>query len=1585
MQVTDSRPSRNPSSSTLSEGEEGRRVVLGEVTNVHRAADRQVQAKIRWEWNLPYLATSLSIAVALVVLGVFAHAIQARRVAEGLSNLAKKAMAEQDYPTEVKWLSQLIAFDFRYDRALERLAIATNNSVDSLEDVDKARQALMKAMASLDETADAERLAYLRRLLIQRLLEMPASWALEAEKQILLLKARSDDSEVLRWLGLSLFIQVENGEWRARDKSRFDRQKDYWGWMSCQPVGAVLEAAEAANADAIDLKIALLSAYLDRPELFDLPLEDAARQEFHRKAQRVIEDLQLHDDGRAQWACFTFEERLNKDAAEQLLARISQKAIDRLHNRPNTTEREERKDIRPASSYWDLSIAMAQAAKLEAAGKPAESDALYQHLVTVDRSFIPETQLAELYLRYAQSRLRRSEYASALEILQQGCKETSYSSALELWELIATIQCGQGNPDEALRGIEKLDEAIRQAHDFYLATPLRDSLREQELQRLARVRWHAAFLRSQQTLKTAPSWEATQALAELLQTQIEIPGELRLQAMLQLANAYGKSELWDLEARALEGAQELIPEDKALRKRVAEAWLRAGVLVRAESQFKSADDGSFESSLQYLQVVLENQQATPPASRELERVRQLIKQTRQRLLEEKAAGKVSDRAWVFEVIELANVVDALDQAEVDLGVRSDRGWMQLMNAYRDNAELQAMAARSFAALGQDDQTVIALENLDRLRSSAPRIWLETQLQIQLQQKQFVRAKEIVDVALREQLLPELSLRRLAAKAFAEAGDIEEACRILLPGKDSEDIPALFLLARYLLQGPLVEAGKPASTGSSTDFAATFDELVGRIQELEGPSGTIGLYLEAANLFRTFQKDGQPQSLAQAARIINQVIDARPRWMEALRLAGDIQAAKGNAEEAIALYRRAIAEGDSRVVTVFQLAKQLNQLGRFSDAEFEFQRIAQLSQYSRAISEFAVGLEQRKGNYEQALDLARGATERYPQDLYAWLIHAQAALAQQSVASSTDLIDEAERCFQKANEISEGTDVSVWIAQLRFVNRFRGPAATERLVDALSKSQLSEKSRGLLIAQAYLGFQDYAKAVEVLKATNDKLPYDIDVWCAIAECYRLSGQTGPALEALERAYRLNPKRSDVARSLAIMLATQQLPGVAAPWERIASLVEGIQAQTVDARNLFYALLLVTRGKSEQHAQALGLLKDLTISSDRAVAEDALRLSMVIHRQAWDDALAANRKDEMLKAQRESQALFDILWRSPDRTHLVNDLYQHASFLLQVGEQARVAELVDEFAGFSPNNPLLLNLRFRLAATEGEVAGLGEKVRAWVGDAKEQRNPSLLAEAGRLLSEQGLTEDSLPYLRAAYAMDSQWLRPLIVGLSRAGKLEEALRLCVERFAIEPNLETISLLTDVAILSIGRSPLDPQIDRMIRDSLVKFPASPKLLELVGTLRLFEARFPEAVELLLRAEKLAPRSLMTLNNLAIAAAEIPGRELEGLARAERAIEIYGRTPDLLDTLGIVQLYCGFPDKAEASLRASWEAKADSRTLLHLIQALSVQGKEAEVRERLRSLKLEELSGVVLTPRERQAIDKLLPESKRPAGREEL
>jgi len=179
-------------------------------------------------------------------------------------------------------------------------------------------------------------------------------------------------------------------------------------------------------------------------------------------------------------------------------------------------------------------------------------------------------------------------------------------------------------------------------------------------------------------------------------------------------------------------------------------------------------------------------------------------------------------------------------------------------------------------------------------------------------------------------------------------------------------------------------------------------------------------------------------------------------------------------------------------------------------------------------------------------------------------------------------------------------------------------------------------------------------------------------------------------------------------------------------------------------------------------------------------------------------------------------------------------------------------------------------------------------------------------------------------------------------------------------------------LAIFSVGQFPLEPQIDQIIIETLAKFPSNYQLLELTGTLRLFEQRYQEAFGLLIRAEKLAPQSVTILNNLAIVASEIPGREQEALARIEKAVELFGRSPDLLDTLGTVQLACGLAAQAESNLTASWEEKQDARTLLHLIQSLKAQGKQAALRERLKFFQLSSLRGIVLTTSEQKAIDSL-------------
>ena len=1575
MTIYPSVKTENPELGYFSEEERERPVILGDVTEALGHEDRQVRCKIRWEWNLRLLGISFASVAGLLVLAFFIHNLQAKRVAEGLSNLAKKAMSQQDHAMEVKWLKQLVAFDFRYDRALERLAIASNQSVSSLAEIDQARQSLVRAMATLNDSDELERLQKLRRLLIQRLLEMPANWALEAERQILLLQASPDDHEVLRWLAMSLFVQVENGEWRPRQKSRFNKDKDYWNWMSSQCVGNVLEFAEAVNPKASDLKIALLSTYVERPELLDITLNDATRQVLNDKARRIIEVLQTYDDGRAEWACFAFLEKLDKQQSGVLLTEITSKAVDRLLSPETALPRTERQDIRPATRYWDMNIAMARAAIWETEGRFEEADALYNQLITVDKNLIPEEQRADLHLRFARSLWKRQDHKSALEVLRKGCKETSPSSTLELWELIAVIVCAQDDGDQAATAIAELEQAIELTRHGYFASPNRGEAREQEMKRLNNIRWQTNLLKSEQKLRSNPTWQSIQELVELLQSQQDIPTSLRWQAQLLLASAYSRIGFWDLEASALEDALNLVPEDKVVRKRLATAWSKAGVLARAEPQLQLADDGSFTASLQQLQVMIEIQQSIPASMRKIDRLRQLQNQTRQRLSDETAAGKVNEKAWVFEMLEMCQAVDSLRSFELQLDMHWEKELLRLVQKHADQSELQALAAQSFDSIGNEESAAVALSNLDRLKAKTPQIWLDTNLRLQLRRKNKSQAKDLIQQATTEKILPELTLHRVAANAFLDVGDSQEACNILLQSKETDDVFYLFFLANKLLE-VIPNQGKPSNSEPPfTDFTLAIEQVIARVQQIEGPQGILGQYLDATKFLRSAQSNGDSKDLDQATKIILRVTDLRPRWADALKLAGDIRAAAFDSEKAVTYYRRAIAEGDLRVATVFLLAQQLSQLGRFSEAEIEFQRISHLSVQSGAISEFAIGLKQQQGKDEDALDLARLATSRHPQNTTAWLLQAQAAEKQHASTGGreAELLDEAEKCLQKASEISGGADPAIWMAQFRFCFRFRGPEATESLIEKLRNSSLSEKSRGILSAQAYTRMFIYNKAIDALSMTTKKLPYDLDILNALAEVYRLNGQPSQSLEVLEKAYRINPKRSDIARSLAITLATHNPSGGEVPWARIGNISEGIEAQSTDSKRLFYAFLLATRGAEQQRAEALKMLSEMLFSGELLVAQDAIRLSITIHRQAWEDAKRAKRPDEMLVRQREIQRLFDTLWRAPERLTLINDWYQHADFLLQVGERDRVVQLIEELDQLSSGSPLLLNLRFQCALADGKAVRLAEKVHQWVGNELDNRNAPLLAEAGRLLSDQGLHLEALPYLQSAYQIDPQWLRPLIVALSRAGKMDDAFKLCVERYRVEPTVETVSVLVDLAIFSVGQFPLEPQIDQIIMESVARFPSNYKLLELAGTLRLFQQRYQEAFGLLILSEKLAPQSVITLNNLAIVASEIPGREQEGLARIEKAIKLFGRTPDLLDTLGTVQLTCGLAAQAETSLAASWEEKQDARTLLHLIQALLAQGKQVEIRERLKFLKLSDLRGIVLTTREQKAIESLL------------
>ncbi len=152
-----------------------------------------------------------------------------------------------DFVKESKWLSQLISLRPNSDDYLYRWALAVNHSAKEFSDIDGARQALSRALASMNGSADLTRSAELRRMLIERLLELKGVWYSGAERQVLLSSATNEDPIVLRQLALSLYGQLEAGEWRPRESKSLDQEKDYWPWLASQPVGVVVEKAHEWN------------------------------------------------------------------------------------------------------------------------------------------------------------------------------------------------------------------------------------------------------------------------------------------------------------------------------------------------------------------------------------------------------------------------------------------------------------------------------------------------------------------------------------------------------------------------------------------------------------------------------------------------------------------------------------------------------------------------------------------------------------------------------------------------------------------------------------------------------------------------------------------------------------------------------------------------------------------------------------------------------------------------------------------------------------------------------------------------------------------------------------------------------------------------------------------------------------------------------------------------------------------------------------------------------------------------------------------------------------------------------------------
>jgi tetratricopeptide (TPR) repeat protein len=262
-------------------------------------------------------------------------------------------------------------------------------------------------------------------------------------------------------------------------------------------------------------------------------------------------------------------------------------------------------------------------------------------------------------------------------------------------------------------------------------------------------------------------------------------------------------------------------------------------------------------------------------------------------------------------------------------------------------------------------------------------------------------------------------------------------------------------------------------------------------------------------------------------------------------------------------------------------------------------------------------------------------------------------------------------------------------------------------------------------------------------------------------------------------------------------------------------------------------------------------------------------------------------------------------------------------------------------------------FKLRNQEAELLALLKR--------KALEQPEQLAALGALLDGYGFPEEAeSAYRKFADADLKQPVRQLMLADFVAGRDRpaEAMEL-ITRFKSAVPIEQVA----AAALTVYNAPSvtaeqKQLIETWILEAIQKRPDLLALSSKLALIRIDQGRVDEAETLFRRVLASAPDDVEALNNLAwLLALREPSEPEAGLPLIDRAIDLTGAVPGLLDTRAVVRIRLGQPQQALQDLADARAVVAGTPTLaLHQAWAHHAAGDAAAARTDLaeaRELKL--------------------------------
>jgi tetratricopeptide (TPR) repeat protein len=1540
-----------------------------------------------WTLNFPFLVGSSGLFVILAISAYAMHYWQVTRTAAVFLRRADQLESEQKWFEAASYIQQYLRLNPESSSEWIRMARLYEQGATTFSQRERAIELYYRALGTgPDDEASAlqQRVASLL-LHNQRFLEAQTA----AEE---LLASNPGDAKGLRLRALALWGQWQGGglisagssgtsasasEATGRQGAPVDMLTDPSQGPSVAKSGTniviiALEDALAKNGSDIELTVALATAYRDRVLKAYLPVD-------RTKSINNVSELSETDRIKLADSLMGRFSSLRSTNPQELLA--SYQYSERWNLAGSQADLDAAVRLAPKNVPVLLAAAQnayRQAQRIKAAGGAKEevqrlldlAGNRYQQVIQLD----PASQNPQPHLHLGAILTARGLFKEATAAWNAGLAKFKASPyAVEFHARLADHQIEQGLLKDAETTLIAVDTAIAK----FPPGVAREAVLNIELdQDLRRGLWH---------IKRKEPREAIPFLQRVALRQEQLGGrsEQSLRALLLLGGAFASQSNWNSAAEAYDRAALQEPGLAIAHLAASGCWLEANAVEsaveRAERAVRLAP--SCQTWYAVATAMYRQQLLLAGADRVWSRLDQALAAGIQ-LVEDKTLAE----PWRLHLLQADSILARANGPISDAQRQEALAILQQAEAkYPEDRGLARSLPNAYQRLGASVEADRSCERLASVSDAAEEALLIRARLLQMRGEYDTAAEMLTQLSQDTAELAPLSLQQEMINIKLARRDYSAARNLLLAvhAQSPKDLTTLRRLADIDLEGKKlvdVERWETAMTacGSAGELLALYFKTRRSLLQVATPTDPL---------------------LATAAEDQARLVKAEPNWAEAVALGGMIEQARGRLDQAIQAYERAVRLGDQRMATYERLISLLEANNRTSDAERYLARLKSRVPLSQRLTVFESTLELRRNQLDEAIEIARNGVHRRPEDATAhiWLGR---------MLDRKDLLKDAEAAFLEATRVAP-QDARSWSALIEFHVRVGNlPKARQGLKDLATTAKVAESDRSFLMAQHYelLGDRELAGS-EYAKAVADA-PQNPVVLLRAANFYRRI-DLEKSLEFAKSAYQIDPESALARRTLAAILADR---GREEDWQALDQLFGQTQAAEVSEDNRFRAVLQARRGGAANLAEAIAIMVELVDrASSRSVA-DRLMLARLYERQAGfaKDSLAA--EQSIAKAREQFALLCEGTFA--EAPHLI----AYANFLLRRGEidaarkpMAQLAVLIKSSAKVAPT---LRAEYIRLSLAQGDVAVAEEQLLEL-----EQAEPDALfciSLRAQLLEKAGKSQEIEPLVEAAaerlidkaqraaeqaavcqgtgdlYASlqrpvaAEKWYRklyslvparfgPLVGMLAEQGRVADAIEVCREAAT-----ETDSIgpgLAAVAVLSRGNANAEEtaSAQALIAEIRRQHPQDVQLLSAIATLQVVQGRTAEAVTAYSDLVKQNDRDLVALNNLATLLGEHDNRRDEALGFINKAIEIAGSQPNLLDTRGTILYLQGRPEEAIKSLEpAVRQADPDPRFRFHLALAYQDVHRTQDAKVELEQALKSDLDKQILTPNEQKLLAQL-------------